>query len=177
MLNLHDSLNRMILLAAICLAVVGAAKWVSSLDTQAAIAGQAQAEIDQQARVEFGLLHLGTLEVMRQQEARKVQEAIWHQASRGGDGIQRRYKLVTLEVTAYSTGKLMYNGLPVDKGALAVDKSIIPLNSVVWLPGIGYTVAMDQGRDIKGLRADLYLPSREDALRWGVQKVRVKVLE
>lgn len=91
---------------------------------------------------------------------------------------------MVLEITAYSKDDpgmdgrgIMFTGLPADHGALAVDPKVIPLGSVVWIPGVGYTVALDTGEAIKGYKADLYIPDREKALEWGRKKVRVKIVK
>lgn len=121
-------------------------------------------------------------------EAHRVLEQAMREAARlkryeiSSRGVQSRE--MVLEVTAYTAydpgmdGKgIMFTGLPVDKGALAVDPEIIPLGSIVWLPGVGYTVALDTGGAIKGRKADLYIPDREMALEWGRKTVKVRVLE
>lgn len=97
-------------------------------------------------------------------------------------GVQIRE--MVLEITAYTANDpgmdgrgIMFTGLPVDCGALAVDPKVIPLGSVVWIPGVGYTVALDTGGAIKGRRADLYIPDRAKALTWGRKIVKVRVLE
>lgn len=88
-----------------------------------------------------------------------------------------------LEITAYTAhdagmdGRgIMFTGLPADKGALAVDPKVIPLGSVVWIPGVGYTVALDTGGAIKGYKADLYIPDRAKVLEWGRRKVKVRII-
>jgi len=95
-----------------------------------------------------------------------------------------KFRELTLEITAYTANDpgmdgrgMTFTGLPVDKGVLAVDPEIIPLGSIVWIPGVGYVVALDTGGAIKGYRADLYLPDRESALRWGRRTVKVRVVE
>jgi len=95
-----------------------------------------------------------------------------------------KFRELTLEITAYTAHDLgmdgrgiTFTGLPVDKGVLAVDPEVIPLGSIVWIPGVGYVVALDTGGAIKGYRADLYLPDRDSALRWGRRTVKVRVIE
>ncbi|MGB9660696.1 MAG: 3D domain-containing protein [Moorellaceae bacterium] len=97
---------------------------------------------------------------------------------------QLKYRELVLEITAYTAhdrgmdGKGMtYTGLPVDRGVLAVDPQVIPLGSIVWIPGVGYTVALDTGSAIKGNRADLFMQDRQKALEWGRRMVKVRVLE
>lgn len=59
---------------------------------------------------------------------------------------------------------------------IAVDPSVIPLGSKVWVEGYGYAVAGDTGGAIKGNKIDLFMPSKSKAYDFGRQKVRVKVL-
>lgn len=122
-------------------------------------------------------------------EANRVMEKAMREAARvkryqieNSRGVKSRE--MVLEITAYSKDDpgmdgrgIMFTGLPVDKGALAVDPRVIPLGSVVWIPGVGYTVALDTGGAIKGRRADLYIPDRAKALEWGRKTVKVRVLE
>ncbi|CAH0305191.1 Cell wall-binding protein YocH [Peribacillus sp. Bi96] len=59
---------------------------------------------------------------------------------------------------------------------IAVDPSVIPLGSKVYVEGYGYAVAADKGGAIKGNRIDVFFSSKNDAYRWGVKKVKVRVL-
>ena len=47
----------------------------------------------------------------------------------------------------------------------------------LYIEGYGYAVADDIGGAIKGTRIDLAFESRGDALRFGVQKVNVYILD
>jgi uncharacterized protein YabE (DUF348 family)/3D (Asp-Asp-Asp) domain-containing protein len=59
---------------------------------------------------------------------------------------------------------------------IAVDPSVIPLGSKVWVEGYGYAVAGDTGGAIKGMKIDLFMPSTDQAFGYGRKQVRVKVL-
>ena len=58
---------------------------------------------------------------------------------------------------------------------IAVDPSVIPLGSKVWVEGYGYAVAGDTGGAIKGNKIDLFMPSESNCRDWGVRKVQIKV--
>lgn len=58
---------------------------------------------------------------------------------------------------------------------IAVDPSVIPLGSTVWVQGYGYAVAGDTGSAINGDRIDVFIPNRSKALQWGTRTVEVKV--
>ncbi|WP_456271253.1 3D domain-containing protein [Bacillus sp. AK031] len=64
-----------------------------------------------------------------------------------------------------------------DEKVIAVDPSVIPLGSKVYVEGFGYARAEDTGGAIKGNRIDIFMPSREDALEYGVKNVTVQIIE
>jgi uncharacterized protein YabE (DUF348 family)/3D (Asp-Asp-Asp) domain-containing protein len=59
---------------------------------------------------------------------------------------------------------------------IAVDPSVIPLGSKVWVEGYGYAVAGDTGGAIKGMKIDLFMPNTDQAFGFGRKQVKVKVL-
>ena len=72
------------------------------------------------------------------------------------------------------------SGLPVEHGIIAVDPSVIPLFTKVyvetaegkWLD-YGMAVAADIGSAIQGMEIDLFMWEKEEALMWGRRPVRV----
>lgn len=59
---------------------------------------------------------------------------------------------------------------------IAVDPNVIPLGSKVWVEGYGEAIAGDTGGAIKGNKIDVFIPSHDQAMQWGVKKVKVKIL-
>ncbi|MGE6756133.1 ubiquitin-like domain-containing protein [Rossellomorea sp. NPDC071047] len=59
---------------------------------------------------------------------------------------------------------------------IAVDPSVIPLGTKVYVEGYGYAVAADTGGAIKGNKIDVFFPSKSDAYRWGRKTIKVKIL-
>lgn len=59
---------------------------------------------------------------------------------------------------------------------IAVDPSVIPLGSRVWVEGYGEALAADTGGAIKGYKIDVLMPSNKHALQWGRRTVKVIVL-
>lgn len=59
---------------------------------------------------------------------------------------------------------------------IAVDPSVIPLGSKVYVEGYGYAVAADTGGAIKGNKIDVFFSSKSDAYRWGRKTIKVKIL-
>ena len=74
--------------------------------------------------------------------------------------------------TAYCLGGTTASGMPVGRGIIAVDPSVIPLGSRVHVSGYGDAIAADTGGAINGNRIDVWLPCGE-AYEWGVRTVTV----
>lgn len=90
-------------------------------------------------------------------------------------------KTLSVEATAYTGGTLTAMGLkPVrDPGGIstiAVDPSVIPLGSKVYIPGYGYAIASDTGGVIKGNIIDLYMNSHDDCTSWGRRQVTLHIV-
>ncbi|MDE8692446.1 3D domain-containing protein, partial [Faecalibacterium sp. DFI.5.82] len=60
---------------------------------------------------------------------------------------------------------------------IAVDPNVIPLGTKVHVEGYGEATAADTGGAIKGNKIDVFVPSKSDAINWGVRTVKVKVLK
>ncbi|HSP23280.1 MAG TPA: 3D domain-containing protein [Planococcus sp. (in: firmicutes)] len=60
---------------------------------------------------------------------------------------------------------------------IAVDPTVIPLGSKVWVEGYGTAIAGDVGGAIKGNKIDVFLPSQSAALEWGRKNITIKVLD
>ncbi|RYL98472.1 peptidoglycan-binding protein [Sporolactobacillus sp. THM7-7] len=60
---------------------------------------------------------------------------------------------------------------------VAVDPSVIPLGTKLYVEGYGYAVAGDTGGAIKGRKIDVFFKNNSDALQWGRRTVKVKVLD
>lgn len=101
-------------------------------------------------------------------------------ASRGGESITYKKKLNCI-ATAYSNHSTTATGrMPVrNNGGLstiAVDPSVIPLGSKVFVEGYGYAIAADTGGAIKGNKIDIYLNSSSECNAWGVRSVNLLVV-
>ncbi|MFD2694726.1 peptidoglycan-binding protein [Sporolactobacillus shoreicorticis] len=60
---------------------------------------------------------------------------------------------------------------------IAVDPSVIPLGTKLYVEGYGYAVAGDTGGAIKGRKIDVFFNDNSSALQWGRRTVKVKILE
>lgn len=71
-----------------------------------------------------------------------------------------------------------YTGTRVHWGTVAVHPSVIPLGcrmSISAFPGTVF-IAEDRGGGINGYRIDIWFPTRQEALNWGVRTVTVTIL-
>ncbi|WP_400164770.1 S-layer homology domain-containing protein [Brevibacillus sp. TJ4] len=96
-------------------------------------------------------------------------------------GVPYRQAL-TVQTTAYSYPAdqpiLSYLEYPLRVGVVAVDPTVIPLGSHLYIEGYGYAVAADIGGAVKQNKVDLYLPTKAAAVQHGIQQgVQVYVLE
>lgn len=63
-----------------------------------------------------------------------------------------------------------------DTKVISVDPSVIPLGSKVYVEGYGEAIAGDTGGAIKGNKIDVFIPSKQDAINFGVKQVKVTIL-
>ncbi|WP_404330643.1 ubiquitin-like domain-containing protein [Mesobacillus maritimus] len=60
---------------------------------------------------------------------------------------------------------------------IAVDPSVIPLGTKVYVEGYGYATASDTGGAIKGNKIDVFFPSKSQAYQWGTKRVKVQIVK
>ena len=92
-------------------------------------------------------------------------------------------KTLTMSATAYSTeangmGTYSATGINLKQhpSCVAVDPSVIPLGSIIWVSGYGVSVAGDTGTAIKGNIIDLHFATVDQSMAWGRRTVTVKIL-
>lgn len=99
-----------------------------------------------------------------------------------GELLGRVVKTITMVATAYwadpswSNGRTA-TGVPARYGVIAVDPSVIPLGTRLYIPGYGYGVAADTGGAIIGDRIDLCFDTGTQAIDYGRQSVTVYILQ
>ncbi|WP_077620066.1 LysM peptidoglycan-binding and 3D domain-containing protein [Bacillus sinesaloumensis] len=95
-------------------------------------------------------------------------------------------KEVTVTATAYTAScegcsGITSTGLNLkdnpDAKVISVDPSVIPLGSKVYVEGYGEAIAGDTGGAIKGNKIDVFIPSKQDAINFGVKQVKVTILD
>ena len=74
----------------------------------------------------------------------------------------------------YSTTRM---GTPLRYGVVAVDPSVIPLGTKLYVEGYGYAVAEDTGGAIKGNRIDVCYTDKAKAHAFGRRNVKVYILK
>ena len=86
----------------------------------------------------------------------------------------RSYRLKVDAVAYHLPGRTAL-GVPVGKGVVAVDPTLIPLGSRMHVPGYGKSIAADVGTAIKGRIIDLWMPTNAAARKWGRRTVTITV--
>ena len=105
-----------------------------------------------------------------------IHEERAHEVSRGGG------RALYVSATAYSAhdpgnGNRTATGTLVRRGVIAVDPSVIPLGTRVFIPGYGEAVAEDVGSGIHGQRIDVAFDTHAEALMFGRQDLEIFIME
>ena len=105
-----------------------------------------------------------------------IHEGRAHEVSRGGG------RALYVSATAYSAhdpgnGNRTATGTLVRRGVIAVDPSVIPLGTRVFIPGYGEAVAEDIGGGIHGQRIDVAFDTHAEALMFGRQDLEIFIME
>ena len=82
---------------------------------------------------------------------------------------------LTVDVVAYCGGVGTASGLPLGWGTVAVDPSVIPLGTKLYVPGYGSGVAADTGSAIIGRIIDIWFPTCAQARAWGRKTLTITV--
>lgn len=90
-------------------------------------------------------------------------------------------KTLTVMATAYSwqnVGYMTATGIDLRKNPMcvAVDPSVIPLGTLLEVPGYGIAIAGDTGGAIIGHHIDVHVPTVAQAEAWGVKTVQIQLL-
>ncbi|MBC1292140.1 LysM peptidoglycan-binding domain-containing protein [Listeria booriae] len=92
-------------------------------------------------------------------------------------------KEITVTATAYSKaepgmGHITASGIDLNDNprVIAVDPSVIPLGSKVYVEGYGEAIAADTGGAIKGNKIDVHMNTVQACYNWGVKTVKVQIL-
>jgi 3D (Asp-Asp-Asp) domain-containing protein len=108
-------------------------------------------------------------------------------------GATTAVETLTMVATSYDAsradngpwGAVDYFGNPLHFGDVAVDPSVIPLGTKLFISGYHdralpkggfYAIADDEGGAIRGNRIDIFIRNRQQAWAFGIQTVTVKVI-
>jgi uncharacterized protein YabE (DUF348 family)/3D (Asp-Asp-Asp) domain-containing protein len=120
--------------------------------------------------------------------AKTTSAAATSSSASGSRGLALSYsKVLTVKATAYSSeeigmGTITASGATVVRNpngysTIAVDPSVIPMGTKVYVAGYGYAIAADTGSAIKGNIIDLYLNTISECNIWGARTVNVYILK
>ncbi len=119
---------------------------------------------------------IGT-EVMVQPQNKVLAMGSITAVSRGGDRMNFR-EAKFMQATAYTyTGYRTATGVNPAVGLVAVDPSVIPLGTRLYIEGYGYARAADTGGAVKGDKVDLFMEEYSQCVHWGRRVVKVYMLE
>lgn len=93
--------------------------------------------------------------------------------------VTMKAKEMKVKATAYSNDPITYTGTkPQVMKTIAVDPSVIPLGSRVYIPEFDKVfIAEDTGGKIKGNRIDIYMQDYDTCMQWGIRDITIYILE
>ncbi len=96
-----------------------------------------------------------------------------------GMTFKKAINMVSTAYTPYDSGctGVTASGMAASKGVAAVDTSVIPFGTKLYIPGYGIAIAADTGGAINGNRIDLCYNTLSEAYGWGRRNVTVYILE
>lgn len=80
-------------------------------------------------------------------------------------------------ITASGIPAVAGTGTREDPHLIAVDPRVIPMGSTVYIEGYGYALAADRGGDIQGHVIDLLRPTHQQAVNFGIKRLKVYLLK
>lgn len=86
---------------------------------------------------------------------------------------------IKFEATAYCDLGITFSGVYVQRGIVAADPRVLPIGSVIEVSAGDYSgiyTVMDTGGVIKGEIIDIFMPDYEEAVQFGRQGVKIKII-
>ncbi len=116
-------------------------------------------------------------EVLAQPQNKVLAMGSITEVSRGGDRMDFR-EAKFMQASAYTyTGYRTATGVNPAVGMVAVDPSVIPMGTRLYIEGYGYARAADTGGAVKGDKIDLFMEEYSQCVNWGRRMVKVYMLE
>jgi 3D (Asp-Asp-Asp) domain-containing protein len=141
--------------------------YIASLRTKERLTGRRIAELETRARAAEAA---STVVTVQAQATRSLAPGPAPTPAPTASGSGRQ---LTVVATAYSLHGGTVSGLPTGPGVVAVDPTVIPLGTRMFIPGYGPGIAADTGSAIKGLRIDLWFPKLSQAESWGRRTITI----
>lgn len=69
------------------------------------------------------------------------------------------------------------SGTLVRRGVIAVDPTIIPMGTHVFIPGYGEAIAEDIGSAIRGNKIDIAFDTAEEAIMFGRKNIEIFIMD
>lgn len=129
------------------------------------------------------LINTETLKESKDRVVAVGTKEIVRQVSRGEGTVAKEFYVSATAYTAYCNGCSGFTSTGINLRAnpnikvIAVDPSVIPLGTKVYVEGYGYAVAADKGSSIKGDKIDVFFSEKSQAYRWGRKKVKIQILD
>jgi len=154
------------------------------LDDSLAAARQAEQSLVQVVAARRA--YISSLRARARMQAAQVRtvEAAAHTAQQKSQHLQRTTsapspppsgkRQLSVSATCYDLSGTTATGMPVGHGVVAVDPSLIPLGTRMYVPGYGNGVAADVGSGVKGAVIDLWMTPTECAA-WGRRTVTITI--
>ncbi|NPV93525.1 MAG: DUF348 domain-containing protein [Firmicutes bacterium] len=116
-------------------------------------------------------------QVVKEPVKRVIAEGTLTSVSRGGERINfDRAMEVVATAYSFSAGSRTSTGEPARVGGVAVDPSVIPYGTRMYIENYGYATAIDCGGAIKGNRIDVFLETDKECNKWGVKRLKIFIL-
>ena len=132
------------------------------------------------AKVTYKVTYVDGVESSRSEISRETLTAAVDKVVANGtrinfDGQSYSRKLVVKAYAYHTGGGWTAMSTPARVGEIAVDPSVIPLGSEVYIEGVGARRAEDTGGDIIGNTIDIYMGSEAECKSWGVRYVTIYI--
>ena len=136
--------------------------------------------VEGKAKVTYKVTYVDGVESSRSEISRETLTAAVDKVVANGtrinfDGKSYSRKLVVKAYAYHTGGGWTAMSTPARVGEIAVDPSVIPLGSEVYIEGVGARRAEDTGGDIIGNTIDIYMGSEAECESWGVRYVTIYI--
>lgn len=135
--------------------------------------------VEGKAKVTYKVTYVDGVESSRSEISRETLAAAVDKVVANGtrinfDGQSYSRKLV-VKAYAYTGGGTTAMGTRARVGEIAVDPSVIPLGSEVYIEGVGARRAEDTGGNIVGNTIDIYMDTNAECISWGARYVTIYI--